>query len=360
MRCFSVAVAALVFLAACGSDGSDTTAGDGEAFVSPIAEFLGQESYSFDNSEESQARFFAEERERQDLIAACMRSEGFEYIPIDPEENSFFEEPGGLERGSDEWVAKYGFGITTMWFSQEEVGPDLVGHDFGSFEDQIAVDPNQAIVEAMGLTEQDAYYIALDGDQQFPEFDETLSEEEMEAQFEDFDFQPSGCRGEAYNDSADPTFRFYDEFSDELEAMYERVQTDARFVEAQQKISDCVADKGYEYTADEDLYERFESEMMVIDNSIDHPGEDLTEEDFGSMTPEELDEIFNQPRVLSEQALATLAELQQEEIELAVAVNDCDGGFESQGRLFQEIVAEYEQDFLDQNEDRLAEFKAAG
>lgn len=360
MRCFSVAVAALVFLAACGSDTTDAGSGDSEDFVSPIAEFLGQDTFSFDNSEEAQARFIADERERQELIAACMRREGFEYIPIDPEENNFFEEPGDLEFGSDEWVAKYGFGITTMWFSQEEVGPDLVGHDFGSFEDQIAADPNQAIVQEMSLSGQEAYYVALDGDQQFPEFDETLSEEELEAQFEDFDFQPSGCRGEAYNESSDPSFRFYEEFNDELEVMYERVETDSRFVEAQQEVSDCVADEGYEYSTEEDLYERFNSEIMVIENSIDHPGEDLTEDDFGSLSPEELEEIFNQPRILSEEALATLAGLQQEEIELAVVVNDCNGGFANQGRLFQEILAEYEQDFLDQNEDRLAEFKAAG
>lgn len=360
MRSLSLTIGALIVLAACGSNASDSTdAGSTDTVTSPIAEFLG-ESYAFDDSEESRAQLIADERERQEVIAACMRDQGFDYIPVDPAETFFFEEPGELEWGSDEWVAKYGFGITTMWFSQEEVGPNLVGHDYAAFEEQASSDPNQAIVEEMSFSEQDAYYAALYGDQDFPEFDDTLSDEEMNAQIEELDFQPSGCEAEAYNNDEDSSFRFYEEFGQELDSVYERAQNDPRIVEAEQETSDCVADKGYTYTSEEDLYQQFDEQMAAIESTTSFPGDELTDEDFSTMSPEELDEIFNQPRVLSEEALATLGEIQAEEVAMAVAVNECGGGFANQGTLFQEIMAEYEQEFLDQNADRLADFKAEG
>lgn len=357
MRAVSMLASALLVLAACGSSSSDTEAASGDTVTSPIAEFLG-EDFVFDDSEESRARLIAEERDRQELIAACMREEGFEYIPVDPEQSFFFEEPGDLEWGSDEWVAKYGFGITTMWFSQEEVGPNLVGHDYASFEEEQSNDPNQEIVEAMSFSEQDAYYAALYGNDDFPEFDETMSDEEIDAELEDFDFRPSGCEGQAYNESDHPSFKFYEEFGDELEGMYERAQNDPRVVEAEQEIASCVADKGYEYTNEQEVYQRFDTELTSIENTLTFPGDELTEEDFSTMSEEELNAIFNQPRELSDEALETLAEIQAEEVSLAVAVNECGGGFANQGNLVQEVMAELEQEFLDQNADRVAEFKA--
>ena len=348
-----VAVMAMV-LAACGGTETETDAG-----TSPLAEYLGDDAgfaFADGDQEAAQAAFEEQERERQQVIAECMQAQGFEYIPVDSSVFFGFEEADGLEWGSSEWTAKYGFGITTQRFSQEELGPDLVGWDESGFEEQQENDPNAAIVEAMSESEREAYYEALWGEESFVEFDESLSEEEMEEQMEDFDYEPTGCEGEAYAEQ--DSNKFFEEFSDELDEMWERMEADPRIAEAEQKIADCVAEKGFEYTSMEDLYERWEPELSAIDEQIGYPGGDLTEEDFAQMSEEELDAIFNQPRTIPDDVKARIGELQQEEISLAVAVDECGGSFEDQSELFNEVRFEYEQQFVDDNADRLAEFKS--
>ncbi len=356
-RYTAIAAALAVFLAACGGSTTETD----NAASSPLAEFLGDDvslAFGDGDQEAAQAAFAEQERERQQVIAECMQREGFEYIPMDTSDFLIFEEADGLEYGSTEWAAKYGFGITTQRFSQEEVGPDLVGYDDSGFRDQMENDPNSAIVEAMSESEREAYYEALyGGEDSFPTFDDSLSDEEIEAQLEDFDFQPSGCEGEAY--SEDDSNRFYQDFSDELEEMWERMEADPRIAEAEQKVADCVGEKGFDYTNMEDLYERWEPEMSAIEEDIGYPGGDLTEEDFAQMSEEELDAIFNQPRTIPDDVKARLGELQQEEIAMAVAVDECGGGFENQADLFNEVRVEYEQQFVDDNADRLADYKSS-
>ncbi|MCP3989627.1 MAG: hypothetical protein GY724_11170 [Actinomycetia bacterium] len=345
----------VVVSAACGGDTIETT---DAAQESPIAEFLGQPSgfgFGDDDQAAAQAAFEEQERARQEVIAACMKEEGFEYIPIDPGEFMFFDGDSDLEYGSKEWTAKFGFGITTQRFSQAEVGPDLVGFDDSRFRDQEHNDPNQAIVEAMSEAEQEAYYEALYGDQDAFTFDETLSEEEIEEQMEDFTFEPGGCEGEGY--TGDNMNRFYMDFSEDLDAMYERMQADPRIVEAEKEISDCVSDRGLEFSDMEGLYEQFESELSAIDQELGYPGEDLTEEDFSKLDESELEAIFSAPRELTPEMKGRLADLQEEEITLAVVVFDCGGGFAQQGDLFNEIRVEYEQEFLEDNADRLADYK---
>lgn len=350
-----IAAAMAIVLAACGGSTTETE----DAAASPLAEYLGDDvGFAFGDGDEeaAQAAFAEQERERQQVIASCMQTQGFEYIPVDNSDFFLFEEADGLEWGSAEWTAKYGFGITTQRFSQEELGPDLIGYDDSGFQEQQDNDPNTAIVEAMSESESEAYYEALyGGEDSFPSFDESLSEEEIEAQLEDFDFEPSGCQGEAY--AEDSTNRFYQDFSDELDDMWERMQADPRIAEAEREIADCVAEKGFEYSNMEDLYERWEPELSSIDEDIGYPGGDLTEEDFAQMSESELDAIFNQPRIIPDDVKTRIGELQEEEISLAVAVDECGGGFAEQGDLFNEVRVEYEQQFVDDNADRLAEYK---
>lgn len=351
-------VALAVLVAACGSDDETT-----EATGSPLAEFLGQPGFGFSgDNEEAQAQFAEEERARQEKIATCMKEQGFEYIPRDNSDFSIVTGEDGIDYESREYAEKYGFGITTQHFSQEEVGPELVGHDFADFEESMDDDPNNAIVEAMDEGEREAYYEALYGDEDdFPQFDpETMTDEELEAMEEEFVFEPQGCEGQAWAEDASNSF--YQDFSDELDAMYEAIEDDPRLKEREQEVSECVAGEGLEFDGfDDDLYERFEEDLNRIDEMIGgFPGEDLTEEDFAAMTEEQLDELFNQPREFTPEARTLLGELQAKEVELAVAVYDCGGSFEDNRELYAEVTAEYEERFLADNADRLAEYKAAG
>ncbi len=356
-----VPVVMIVASACGGSDaGSDTAAETGEGIVSsPIAEFLGYDTAQLNDPQASQAKFNEDERARQELIAACMKEQGFDYIPVDPSQYSAFSSAGAEEYGSDEWVAKYGFGITTQRWPQSSVGPNLIGYDDAAMNEQSTVtDPNQAVVEKMSPEEQPAYYAALYGDQASMAGDETVSEEEATATTAvaaDLSGELSGCQGKAYAESGDQSNAFYQEFSDELDAMYQRAQNDPRIVEVEKKVSDCVAGKGLQYVNSEELYTSFETDLSAIDEMI-QPAAELSEEEMAKMSPEELNAFFSPE--LSEEAKAKLGELQKKELALAKAVNECGGGADAQSKLYQEVIAEYEQQFLDDNADQVAEFKS--
>ena len=351
-------VVVLALLTSCGG-GTDTQAGEegsGDAAASsPLAEYFGQDFGS--DPEQAQAQAVEIERARQEAIAACMKREGFEYVPQDPAQFMVFESPDGLEYGSDEWTAKYGFGITTQRFPQSALGPDLVGYDdsqMGPGSD----DPNMKIQEALSPEEQAAYQEALYGDMSAFEIDPTLSEEEQNKAMEEMQFEPGGCEGESMNATDDLSQKVYTEFGDEMDAMYERIQADPRIVEAEQKVKDCVAGKGLDYPGQEELYTMFEDRLSEIDAQITYPGAELSEDDIAAMSDEERQALGTQPPVIPAEAKTKLAELQAEEIALAKAVNECDGSFEDQGKLYSEVSAQYEQDFLDAHADRLAEIKA--
>ncbi|MGF1599917.1 MAG: hypothetical protein ACFCVK_23910 [Acidimicrobiales bacterium] len=350
-----VSVVALAVSACGGSD--DVEAGSGEGLSSPIAEFLGQEQYSFGgDNEAAEQRFIEDERARQELIAACMREQGFEYTPVDPAETIFFGPGGEDEWGSEEWVAEYGFGYTTQWFSQSEVGPELVGYDDAQMQEQEVNDPNQEAIDAMSESEQEAYYAALYGDpDDFPAFDESMTEEEIEAQMEGFEFEPSGCQGEAF--AEDETSAFYQEFNDEISEMYERIESDPRIIEAQQEVASCVTDKGFDFTDEQAFYEEIEGELMAIDQRVNESMPTFSDEEMADMTPEQMDELFS-GRTLTDEDKADLAELQAREIDVAVAVHECGGGFGNQQQMLMEVVAEYEQLFLEDNADAVAKYRA--
>lgn len=351
-------VAVLALLTSCGG-GNDTATGDaasGEVPSSPLAEYFGQDFGS--DPEQAQARIVEQERARQEAIAACMKREGFEYIPQDPSQYIQFESPDGEEYGSDEWTAKYGFGISTQRFPQSALGPELVGYDDSQFGPSMEDDPNMKIQQALSPEEQAAYQEALYGDMSAFEVDPTLSEEEQAKAMEDVQFEPGGCEGEAMNGSEDLSQKVYEEFGDEMDAMYERMQSDPRIVEAERKVKDCVADKGLEYPGQEEVYTMFEDRLTEIDAQVTYPGAELTEEDVAKMSEEELQALGSQPPTIPDEAKAKLAEVQAEEIALAKAVNECGGGAEDQSKLYAEVSAEYEQEFVDAHADRLAELKS--
>ena len=350
MRVFSVLVAIVVFGAACG--GSDETeAGSGEP-SSPIAEFLGEPDFLAD--EEAAAESFIEqERAAEVKIAACMAEQGFEYIPRDVSEDDFLVGGDFDDYGSEEWTRKWGFGITTSWFSADQVGPDLLGYDDSQFQDRIESDPNQQILEAMTEAEREAYEEALWG-ADFFSFDETLSDEEIEAQLEGQQFEgPGGCQGEAFDD--DPFFSFYNEFGEELEALEDQLDADPRIVELEREISECVSERGLEYIPERELWDVYQGELQEIESTIDYSAfEESFEESFEEGELPDPDS-FQLPELPAE-SKAKLAELQSEEIELAVATLECGGGFEATAEVYGEVRAELEQRWLDDNADRVADY----
>lgn len=148
------AAALFTSVSACGTTAA--TDGTGQAapaattsssYFSPVDEYLNPSASAAPVSDEEYA---AKEKQLQELVAACMTDEGFEYVPfvypVQSVDNDLYKDAG--TRG---WAEKYGYGIST---TDQLIGPDTQ-----------VVDPNQAIAEAMGDSEREAYYVALHGDQ---------------------------------------------------------------------------------------------------------------------------------------------------------------------------------------------------
>lgn len=158
----------------------------------------------------------------EEMIAACMRSEGFEYVVRDPfggTVGSLKDSPYALP--PDEFAAQYGYGISTI--------------DVPSATE---VDPNSAALAAMNPAEREAYLWALDGG------------------VEQGDTQNTGCRGRAVeevfgrstagtSDPSDPTAEFAPLVA-EIRTLDERIDSDPRVaVDANRRWADCMADAGH-------------------------------------------------------------------------------------------------------------------
>lgn len=380
---WSIAAAGALILSACG--GTDTTdAASGEddtevVFTSPLGEFLGWDQGVDFDEEAAQAEYAQQEREAQEAIATCMVAEGFEYIPIDVgAQEIFFQEQfeEGLEWGSDEWIAKYGFGVSTQRFSQSQVGPDLVGNTWNDFggEDEMPVDPNQAYLETLGENERSAYEAALWGDPDsypVPVWEEEgrePSDEEMDAFFADYEenYVPSGCQNIAYEEiynggafGGEGQQDFDEVFGEALEEMYERMESHPEVIAYRDDVQACVEEQGLTYLTEEDAYEFFENELEAAGLGWDATGDPFEGIDTSDFTDEDFERIYrefeNQP--MAPEKLEALAEVQTSEIAAAVAANDCGGGWKNEQAALHSVRIQLEEEFLAANADKLADFE---
>ncbi len=360
-------LAITLLLGACGGSDETEAGAGGQSFESPLNEYMGfDQGVDFSDPEEAEAQFQAQQQEVNEQVVACMAAEGFEYVP--PDQGGFVvfgDEAGadGLVWGSDEWVAKYGFGISTQAFPQEIVGPELVGMDDSMFmgEDDFQ-DPNQDYVESLSDADREAYYAALHGDDPGPDFTEGMTDEEMEAAVEEWEQnrEITGCEEKAWQESSvfGGQDAFYREFGDEMEALWESIGSDPRIVAAEKDTSECVAEKGYTYTTMDDVYQQLDERMQPLYNmAYSEPEIMPSEDEMASMSEEELNEIFG-PQELSAEAKSELAEIQADEIGLAVAVNECGGGFDANQDVYEEVRVELEQEFVEANREKLDAFLA--
>lgn len=342
------AVGALT-LAACSGDGGGSGSGGELTWEdSPLnavwAEVFGAEEF---NEEQWQAEWAEQSRQIEELIAACMAQEGFEYIPVDQTQGTVFssgDEDVYADYGTAEWAAQYGYGMTTM---DELYEPVAEGEEW--------FDPNQAIVQAMSASEQAAYYSALWGDQEWAEeYDEDGNYIEQT-----YDPSQAGCYGaaevEVYGDLYgggendpynDPQFA---SLVEEMDALYARVEEDPRVSGLDNAWASCMADAGHAgFSAAHDAEDSLWAEYDEIWNAVDWSEIEQAWEDG---VPE-ADIVYPEP---DPEAIAALRE---REIALATADYTCreEVGYE-QTRL--EVQFELEQEFVDNNREALEAFVQA-
>jgi hypothetical protein len=323
---------------------------------------------------QTDADYRAQEMEIQQQIAECMAAEGFDYIPFVPADVG-----GGFgfeEEDHGEWVKKYGFGVSTWVLMEEEFAE-------GEGSDPWANDPNQEIVEAMDEFEMKEYYRLLHGGE--PDIIANTPQEEIEAmtpeEQEKFfneayeNWMPDGCYNEAYEEfygGGEEDMAFWEEFGEDFEETYMRVEADPRIVEAQAGWSACMADKGHDFPTQQAMHEYFwgtevggewvEGEFSLRVNELVTWPEPIWDEEFvegedaGSVVTTVVTEDgegefeYYGP----EYDIELLQPLIDEEIAIAVADWECSKDLQD---LFEKVYKEIEQQFLEENLDRLLAFK---
>jgi len=411
IKVVSLMCAGFLFASACSSEKTEAS----NTASSPLGEFFGADlGFGLGgSSEDAIAKIIEQQKEAEESIAVCMKAEGFEYTPNT--DTSMFE-GFDLDYGSKEYTEKYGLGISTQAFSQEQVGPDLIGNEFNfdqtDFKAQQENDPNFKYAKSLSESEREAYEKALYGDYSaqdsaFEEIDfESLTEEEaqkldeeMQDVFEDSEDQ--GCQSASNKAFGFETYDLLDkEFGDELENLYEKVEEDPRIKDKEKEILECATKKGLEFSGsksggiEEEIYKKFSKQVesiqseiyksgpesegffdegflnrgetveevgpnsTVVDGPFVEGGDSFAEGDdsFAETESPFVDQVFEEPE-LSDDQKEKLAVIQKEEIETALILFDCGGSQEENMDLFFEVMAEYETEFINDNKTRLTKIR---
>lgn len=225
-KLFAIAAAAAV--AGCG--GSESSGGSSGGDAPPF----GSEEFGLTN-EVLNARI----EDAEALIATCMTSSGFEYVPVDAVTiRDAMSADGSLPNVSDEdFIAQYGFGITTI------------------FDDPVLQqgrgEQNTAIRDRLSPADQVAYDRALVGE----------GGVSLARALEDEDFsETGGCTVEA----AEQLFA-----TEELSGTYVNpgdvlIEQDPRMVAAIADWSTCVSDAGYDYQHPDDITDDLAERLGAI------------------------------------------------------------------------------------------------
>ncbi|MEZ5374938.1 MAG: hypothetical protein R2733_00405 [Acidimicrobiales bacterium] len=352
-KCGVIAVASVALLvSSCSVVGGSSDANDGDAGAasSPLADFLGIGDLGNARSDDAQARLLDIQREINDSVAACMTAQGFEFVPPDLDEVTSFDSagPDGIEYGTPEYTARYGFGVTTQRWPQSTVGPELVGYE--DFSESEYIDPNQAYLEGLTEAERIAYDAALYGDGPDYEWDPSLTDDENQERAEAFyaDYDASGCYAEAEQGGAFANVSaFYEEFGDQLFELYDQIESDPRVTQRLAEIEQCITEQGFDYVDPISPYEHWEPALSEIDQQ--HLSWPANESGDGPSAP-----------VMDDEGKALLAPLQAEEIAIATATDECGGSQTELMALYESVRNELEQQFLDDNADAVAGFRADG
>ncbi len=346
MRTSRTALAALAVLAlaACGNNQDKTpVATDGKSDKSPLAEYMGDGFISSGGgmvrasraggSGESSEEDLAKQRKVEDSIVACMKTAGFEYVAVPPEQKKKSKFADAFDLPPDKFAEQYGYGISTIDWSK------------ASAEDN-SNDPNKKIRDALSKTAQTAYDDALNGKGAGSGTAIAISPQDAGKP------QDMGCRGKAFTEAyGDPTknqddFKKYDALFKDLEALNKRVNNDQRVADATKAWSDCLADAGHAG------FTKIEDARTSIQKKLD----DLT----GNRPPQDKpgsgpNVTIGGPPSFDKVDAAKLGDLRKAETELAVADQKCKA--KTYDAQFKTVQYEQEKEFVAQHKAELEAYR---
>ncbi len=283
--------------------------------------------------------------EMEQILAACMAEQGFEYTPVDwsyMEEQEAMRGRGSAPETAEDLaasVAEYGYGIST----QVPWPGDAQGSGPGGGQ----VDPNAEYVASMSDAERRAYETALMGVGQGEAY---ITGEEP------YDWTQWGCYGRSDHQLGIDQREFFDDtpYEDlqaQIDAMYLAVSDEPRVLEAEREWSACMAEAGYSglnRVADAMEGILAQSDQIWAETSFAVVS-DLTTTDYLT-SPEYL--------AAAEENARRHADLAQIEIPTAVADYACRDEVEYQ-RLYAEVSIELQQEFYDAHRAELEAWLAA-
>lgn len=353
----------VMVLSACSSPGADSTdpGGSGrDGDKSPLEKYIGAGgpmvgggemafAISAGGAEPSEAER-QERRQVEEEVAACMRAEGFEYVPVSPDDQDPEEEfDDSFSLDPDEFAKRYGYGISTL-------GPG----DSADEED----DPNVKIRAALSPQAQKAYDEALYGaDGGMVHGSVIVSGEAGEAgesgeaapdatDGKATEQGPSGCVGTAHEkilgkpDEANTVdFREFESLFEDITSLRERIERDPRVAKATRDWADCMAAAGYD---DFENPEAAQESVMKRMSDVYGRDEDGSDSGDGPQTTEIGPDSADPKK---------LAKLRDYELAVAKADFACrDGEYEN---THKDVSYDLEAEFVEQHRAELERYRDA-
>jgi hypothetical protein len=277
----------LIVMAACGG-GSSANKTDSSAPSTPNAE---QGDAEFGLTEQEIAR-------RVDavetIVATCMNSAGFEYVPVDPATARIAMDSDSKVGGTspDQFRAEFGYGITTLFAGADNQATLGAGEE------------NVRIRNALSAADRVAYNRALYGENPSATFVVSLDEESFS--------QTGGCTRTAVEQvfSADELGASFVNYQDEQDA---QILADPRVIEAYTNWSSCMREAGYTYRDPAEIEADLPARLTSITQGAD-------------------------PESLSGGAQTALAALQDEEVAIAAADFGCEQQYVAD--TYQQVAAD--------------------
>lgn len=337
-------------LAACTAeptaDDSDGGGGGNAAeYTSPLTPYYDALYSSGADSEQQQKKQLELNAKTEELVAACMKDQGFEYTPAQPDSQSERDLLNGVESDDDAedielawkpderaWVEKYGYGIVD-WPGRVEIEQQAA-----AAADSNTADAGDEYYDSLSESQRAAYDEALHG----PAVDKeaVLADENYEYKWEE-----AGCYGKAghelegeMGETFDPTE--YQDLMDRMTALSDEIATDPEIAALDAEWATCMADAGESgFTVQADAKLSIGVAFDGLYNVAD--GGELTE--MPDLSPDTNPEA---------------AEIQKRELALALVDLGCREETSYQD-TWEKVTNDREQDFLDANRAELDAMKLA-
>ncbi len=252
-----------------------------------------QLGFSQEGTEQRQSRV-------ENLVAACMRTQGFEYLPVDSNAH-LTALLGSSSLSKEDFEKQFGDGITTL-FEQRQ---------------KIALGPNEAIRSRLSLADGKAYDLALVGDAggSFLQAMDTA----------DFS-QLGGCTLKA-TEEAFGGANVLQSLEMKLHELDQKIENDPRYLAAAANWSRCMKEAGFDVAHPQD-----------VDSSLHQALEAIVGPDAASGRVRGANLPYDR---------AALAVLQRREVEMVVADTRCEEKHIT--NVEDTVTQEYEGQFREQN-----------